>query len=98
LETTRAAFRSAYDAMAALRREMSALRMDEAEKARRIDSLTFQIGELERADLKPGEEEELTQRRAVLRNAGKLIDAVEGAHMALSGDEESEGAVALIMS
>ena len=98
LEGPRAAFKAAYDAMSALRREMSALRMDEAEKARRIDSLTFQIGELERADLKPGEEEELTQRRKVLRNAGKLIDAVEGAHMALSGDEESEGAVALIMS
>ena len=98
LEGPRAAFKAAYDAMSALRREMSALRMDEAEKARRIDSLTFQIGELERADLKPGEEEELTQRRKVLRNAGKLIDAVEGAHMALSGDEESEGAVSLIMS
>ena len=98
MEAPRAAFRAAYDAMSALRREMSALEMDEAEKARRIDSLTFQIGELERADLKPGEEEELTQRRKVLRNAGKLIDAVEGAHMALSGDEESEGAVSLIMS
>ena len=42
--------------------------MDEAEKARRMDSLRFQIGELERADLQPGEEEELTARRNILRN------------------------------
>ena len=97
LEGLRADFRTTYEEMAALRREMAALEMDEAEKARRLDSLTFQIGELERAELKPGEEESLTRRRKVLRSAGKLIEAVEGAHMALSGDEEREGAVSLIM-
>ena len=70
--------------------------MDEAEKARRIDSLEFQIAELERAGLKAGEEGSLTERRNLLRNAGKLIEAVEGAHLALSGDEEREGAAGLI--
>ncbi len=89
-------YRNAFHAFNAIRREMSALEMDEAEKARRIDSLTFQIGELERAELRPGEDEELTQRRELLRNAGKLIDAVERAHFALSGDESQEGAASLI--
>ena len=89
-------YRTAFHAFNAIRREMSALEMDEAEKARRIDSLTFQIGELERAELRPGEDEELTQRRELLRNAGKLIDAVERAHFALSGDESQEGAASLI--
>lgn len=81
---------------AVLRREIAALQMDEAEKARRIDSLEFQIAELERAGLKAGEEGSLTERRNLLRNAGKLIEAVEGAHLALSGDEEREGAAGLI--
>ena len=89
-------YRTAFHAFNTIRREMSALEMDEAEKARRIDSLTFQIGELERAELRPGEDEELTQRRELLRNAGKLIDAVERAHFALSGDESQEGAASLI--
>src|SRR5699024_576162 len=75
---------------------ISSLRMDEAEKARRIDSLEFQIGELERAELRSGEEEELTERRDLLRNAGKLMESVEGAHLALSGDDEREGAAALL--
>ncbi len=91
-----AAFQAAYHKLAALRREISALQMDEAEKARRIDSLEFQIGELERADLRGGEEEELSERRDLLRNAGKLMESVEGAHLALSGDEEREGAAALL--
>ena len=91
-----AAYRICYDKLAAIRREISSLRMDEAEKARRIDSLEFQIGELERAELRSGEEEELTERRDLLRNAGKLMESVEGAHLALSGDDEREGAAALL--
>ncbi len=89
-------YRREYDALCALRQEMSALRMDDAEKARRMDSLNFQIGELERAELRPGEEETLAARRSLLRNAGKLIEAIERAHQALSGDEESEGAASLL--
>ena len=90
------AFQRAYEAMSAIRREMAALQMDEAEKARRADSLAFQIGELERAELQPGDEEALLERRNVLRNAEKLLSAVEGARLALSGDEDSPGAAALL--
>lgn len=89
-------FRNAYESLTAIRREISALEMDEAEKSRRTDSLTYQIRELEQADLKPGEDEALAARRIILRNAGKLIDAVEQAHVALSGDEDSEGAAPLL--
>lgn len=89
-------YRNSYDAVAALRREIASLQMDEAERERRIDSLNYQIAELERADLKAGEEETLLARRDLLRNAEKLIDAVQTAHYALSGDEDSQGAVALI--
>lgn len=94
-EEQQAAFKVAYDKLSTLTREISALQMDEAEKARRIDNLQYQIGELERAQLQPGEEEELTERRDLLRNAGKLIQSVEGAHLALSGDDERDGAAAL---
>jgi len=85
-----------FQKLSELRREISVLHMDEAEKNRRMDSLRFQINDLERASLKPGEEEQLTARRNILRNAGKLMDAVEGAYQALSGDDESEGAASLL--
>ena len=89
-------FRARWDRLSAIRREMAALQMDEAEKARRVDSLQFQIGELERAGLRSGEEEALTARRDLLRNAGRLMESVEEAHLALSGDDEREGAAALL--
>ena len=88
-----AAYRAAYEAMADLRGRIRALQMDEAEKARRVDSLRFQIDELERAKLVPGEEEELTARRNLLRNGEKYLSALSGADYCLSGDDEGGGAV-----
>ena len=37
--------------------------MDETEKGRRVDTLRHQIAELERAELRDGEEEQLLARR-----------------------------------
>lgn len=91
-----AAYRKDYESLAALRRELSALQMDEAEKERRIDSLQFQISELERAQLRPGEEEDLAERKKLLRSADKLMGAIESASYALFGGEEGNGAVDLI--
>ncbi|MBE6962983.1 MAG: DNA repair protein RecN [Ruminococcaceae bacterium] len=93
-ETVLAAYQEAYAAMSDLRAQIRALQMDEAEKARRVDSLHFQIGELERAELKAGEEEELLARRNILRNGEKYIAALSGADWCLSGGDDSAGAVA----
>ena len=91
-----ASFREAYGALVELRRKIGELEMDEAERSRRVDTLTFQIGEMERADLKPGEDRELDGRRQLLRSAGKLMDAVQTAQYALSGDEDGRGAADLL--
>ena len=89
-------YQEAYAALDQLRRQIAALQMDEAEKARRIDTLQFQIGELERADLRPGEEEELEERTTLLRSADKLMAAVEGAYSALFGTDSQDGAASLL--
>ena len=91
-----ASYQAAYAQVSGLRREISKLEMDEAEKSRRIDILNYQIKELERAKLVPGEDEELTERRNLMRSAGKISDAVSAACNAMLGGGESEGAVNLI--
>ena len=96
METPLAAYCSAYNAMAAIRDQIRSLQMNEAEKARRMDSLRFQIDELERAELVPGEEEELNARRELLRNGEKYIAALSGADYCLSGDDNGAGAVSAI--
>ena len=90
------AYADKYNALTDIRRKMNALQMDEAEKARRMDTLQYQIGELERAKLKSGEEEELQGRRNLLRNAEKFISAVSGADYALNGGEDGSGVLNLL--
>ena len=91
-----AAYRERYDAWRATRREMDALKMDEAEKARRVDMLHHQIDELERADLQEGEEETLLARRNILRNGEKFLSAISAADGCLNGGDENLGAVSAI--
>ena len=90
------AYTEKYRHFTDIRRQISALQMDEAEKARRVDTLQYQIEELKRAKLKPGEEEELTARRGMLRNAEKFLDAVAGADYALNGDDSGGGALSAL--
>ena len=89
-------YQTAYRSMAELRRQIRALEMDEAERSRRVDTLEYQIRELERAELRPGEDEELDARKTLLRSSGKLMEAVQEARFALSGGDDSQGACDLI--
>ena len=95
-EAALAAYQQAYGAMADLLTQIHGLKMDEAEKARRVDSLRFQINELERAELVPGEEEDLLARRNLLRNGEKYLSALSGADYCLSGGDDGGGAVATL--
>ena len=90
------AFRRQYDQVCRLRGELERLEMDEGEKARRMDTLNYQIDELERARLQEGEEESLAARRDLLRNAERLTQAAQGAWSALTGGEDGQGAVSLL--
>ena len=89
-------YAESYAVLQAIARQIRSLQMDEAEKARRMDTLRYQIEELERAQLKAGEEDELMSRRNFLRNAEKFISAVEGAYFSLNGDDGSYGALTLL--
>ena len=91
-------YKKAYARLRELRDEIGALTFSEGERERRIDILTFQVNEIERAGLTPGELEEKQRRREFLRSAGKLSDSVRDAAACLGGTERSDGAVSLIES
>ena len=91
-----AEYAAAWEAVRACRAELERLSLDESEKARRQEMLQYQIRELEKADLKPGEDETLEQRQRLLLNSEKLSESLNGAISALFGDEDSSGAVELV--
>lgn len=82
-----------YSAMLETEKKIRSYRMDEAEKERRLDSLRFQIRELEQAKLMPGEDEKLQERRELLRNSERYMGAIQGALWCLSGGDDGGGAV-----
>ncbi len=69
-------------------RQLSALNTDEQTRMQTMDLLNYQVGEIDGADLKIGEEEELQTRRTVLANGEKIESALASAY-ALCSDENS---------
>lgn len=85
-----------YTAVAGLRREIDSLTMDEGEKLRRMETLKYQIAEIEKADLEIGEDESLEDRRKLLQNAEKLSNGMEEAVQCLYGGDDTDGAAGLL--
>ena len=92
----RAAYTEKYEAVAKLRRDIDKMTMDEGEKLRRMETLRYQIAEIEKADLEPGEDEALEERRKILQNAEKLSNGMDTAVECLYGGDESDGASGLL--
>lgn len=78
-----------YNELKEIKNELSELETDEREKDSLIELLEFQVKEIEGANLKPGEEEELTERRDFLHNGEQIAEASGGAYYALYGDDQS---------
>ena len=95
-EALRQDYGEKYEAVANLRRQINALTMDESEKLRRMETLKYQIAEIEKAELETGEDEALEERRKVLQNAEKLSNGMETAVECLYGGDESDGAAGLL--
>ena len=95
-QALREVYQEKYQAVAALRREIQRMTMDEGEKLRRMETLQYQIAEIEKAELEPGEDEALEERRKLLQNAERLSKGMDEAVEALYGGEESDGAAGLL--
>lgn len=96
LDALLAKYRPKYQALLALRREITALETGEQERLQRIDMLSFHKEEIEQAALQPDEDETLAQRKAYFDHAGKIAGALEQVRLALNGDDEVGGACALL--
>ena len=95
-EAQRLDYAEKYAAVAKLRREIERMTMDEGEKLRRMETLKYQIAEIEKADLQPGEDEELEDRRKLLQNAEKIADGMNEAVENLYGGDDTDGAAAML--
>jgi DNA repair protein RecN (Recombination protein N) len=94
LETLRLQVTALVRKLQHVRREMEDLQRDEAELARRVDILDYQIQEIENARLRPDEEEELREESNRLANAEKLREqTLEIERLLFGGARGDSGAI-----
>jgi DNA repair protein RecN (Recombination protein N) len=81
---------SAWSAVRVLREQLDRSRMDAREKAARLDLIAFQLGDIEKAAAKPGEDDELATTKQVLASAERIQRLCEESYSTLY---DSDGAV-----
>lgn len=84
-------YQESYGRLRHIQQRLESFHTDEGEKARRMDLLRYQIDELEAADIQPGEREELTGQRDIMRNSEKIASSLEIVRNLLIGDEDNDG-------
>lgn len=85
-DAQRSAYREIFSALKDVLKRISQVDSDEQTRMQRMDLLSYQVNEINAADLKEGEEEELSRRRTVLANAEKIESALTSVYAAVSDD------------
>ncbi len=92
LSAPKAAYNKDFAAYRDILAEMDRLKMDEAEKAFLTERLTATVKELDEASLSPDEEAALEARRELMKNAGKLTEALDESYSLLyDADDAAAG-------
>lgn len=95
LEKEYQTYLTAYQSYSSLYREYKKLIHNEEERNRRIDYLNYEIREIEEADIKVGEYDDLLEKRTLFRNSEKITGGLRKALAALTDGEDYSGAVSL---
>lgn len=80
---------AAYDHLRHIESDFDTLNRDEAEKFQLVDTLTYQIAELERSQLSIGEREQLEEEKKRLANVEKLTSLSRSSYCRIYEDNES---------
>jgi len=98
LENAKADYAVHYNQAKELSNKLARFSRDEQEMAQRIDLLKYQINEIEKAEIRLGEDEELQEERLKLVNFEKLYEAGHSAYEALNGEQRALDSLRLALS
>ena len=84
-------YKETFKKLISVRRKLKSFAKDEDNKESLLELLNFQIEELEKADIKVGEREELTKKRALIQKSEDVIKSLNLAISVINGDDENIG-------
>lgn len=91
-------YKESFHNLISVRRKLKALTDDEEDKDRVLELLEYQIKELEDADIQLNEKAELLKKKKLIESSEAMLMALNNANIALSGDDEFDGASTLVSS
>ena len=77
------AYRAEHQKVNELQDRINSINFDEREKERQIDLYTFQIDEINSANLTEGEDEKLSERKKFISSIGRIAEVINSSHSAL---------------
>ena len=89
-------YRASYSKLCEIKAQIKKLSGDKESIARKRDILSYQIDEIEKAEIAPGEWDRLKERRTELQNFEKIQSGLYGAYDALNGGDSYHGAVEMV--
>ena len=84
-------YKETFKKLISVRRKLKSFAKDEDNKESLLELLNFQSEELEKADIKVGEREELTQKRTLIQKSEDIIKSLNLAISVINGDDENIG-------
>ena len=89
-------YRKSFNKLKDIAKQIKRLTISESEKERKKEMLCFQIDEIQKAEIKPGEIEKLEKKKKTAENYASLNSMLKEAESDVIGDEENSGAADLI--
>lgn len=87
IEPSKRKVQEAYQEYCHIRKELASMDMDESQRNRELSLLEFQLEEIEKAQLVPGEDEELEQRYRKMNNSRKIVEALQTVYLCTGYEE-----------
>jgi len=84
IKDTKDKYKKVYQRYCEIKQELKNNLGDEKERQRKIDLLQYQITEIEEADLKEHEEDELEEKRRIILNSEKISQSLQEADVLIS--------------
>ena len=89
-------YKNLYEKLLLVKNKLKSIVNNNAENARMLDLLKYQINELEEANLVSGEKEELLKLRDANRNSEKIMNSMCESADILNGNDMNSGAVDMV--
>ena len=86
-QTVKLDYMKLYEDATQLQKEMTRFTKNEQELAQRLDLLSFQLNEIEEANINPDEEDNLQEERKRYNNFERLFKAIQSSYTSLSGEQ-----------